>query len=132
MISSLWLVLVSQKVLSSPILCRLLSCSTLLTFGYLQIKKALRGVKVEVTHRGNMRRKYRITGLTSQTTRDLMYVFLNLDDFIAVFLLLFFIFAVLMHKSYFVCLLINLFYFFCHVLLHKGFQLMGGVQWSQL
>jgi hypothetical protein len=38
-----------------------------------QIKKALRGVKVEVTHRGNMRRKYRIAGLTSQETRELTY-----------------------------------------------------------
>jgi hypothetical protein len=31
-------------------------------------------VKVEVTHRGNMRRKYRISGLTSQATRELSYV----------------------------------------------------------
>ena len=38
-----------------------------------QIKKALRGVKVEVTHRGNMRRKYRISGLTSQATQELTY-----------------------------------------------------------
>lgn len=38
-----------------------------------QIKKALRGVKVEVTHRGNMRRKYRISGLTLQATRELTY-----------------------------------------------------------
>ena len=38
-----------------------------------QIKKALRGVKVEVTHRGNMRRKYRIAGLTSLATRELTY-----------------------------------------------------------
>jgi eukaryotic translation initiation factor 2C len=38
-----------------------------------QIKKALRGVKVEVTHRGNMRRKYRISGLTSQATRELSF-----------------------------------------------------------
>lgn len=38
-----------------------------------QVKKALRGVKVEVTHRGNIRRKYRISGLTSQPTRELMY-----------------------------------------------------------
>jgi eukaryotic translation initiation factor 2C len=30
-------------------------------------------VKVEVTHRGNMRRKYRIAGLTSQATRELKY-----------------------------------------------------------
>ncbi|GJM94278.1 hypothetical protein PR202_ga10909 [Eleusine coracana subsp. coracana] len=36
-------------------------------------KKALRGVKVEVTHRGNMRRKYRISGLTSQATRELSF-----------------------------------------------------------
>ncbi|XP_051123285.1 protein argonaute 1 [Andrographis paniculata] len=38
-----------------------------------KIKKALRGVKVEVTHRGNMRRKYRICGLTSQATRELTF-----------------------------------------------------------
>ncbi|GMH03924.1 hypothetical protein Nepgr_005763 [Nepenthes gracilis] len=38
-----------------------------------KIKKALRGVKVEVTHRGNMRRKYRVSGLTSQTTRELIF-----------------------------------------------------------
>ncbi|KAF8651872.1 hypothetical protein HU200_063119 [Digitaria exilis] len=38
-----------------------------------KIKKALRGVKVEVTHRGNMRRKYRISGLTSQATRELSF-----------------------------------------------------------
>ena len=42
-----------------------------LTVYIFQIKKALRGVKVEVTHRGNMRRKYRISGLTSQATREL-------------------------------------------------------------
>uniref|UniRef100_A0A804R317 PAZ domain-containing protein n=1 Tax=Zea mays TaxID=4577 RepID=A0A804R317_MAIZE len=38
-----------------------------------KIKKALRGVKVEVTQRGNMRRKYRISGLTSQATRELLF-----------------------------------------------------------
>ncbi|KAL5183602.1 Protein argonaute PNH1 [Glycine soja] len=38
-----------------------------------KIKKALRGVKVEVTHRGSFRRKYRITGLTSQPTRELNF-----------------------------------------------------------
>ncbi|GFP81447.1 protein argonaute 1 [Phtheirospermum japonicum] len=38
-----------------------------------KIKKALRGVKVEVTHRGNMRRKYRISGWTSQATRELTF-----------------------------------------------------------
>ncbi|PWA95459.1 argonaute 1 [Artemisia annua] len=36
-----------------------------------EIKKALRGVNVKVTHRGNMRWKYRISGLTSQATREL-------------------------------------------------------------
>nr|DAD19664.1 TPA_asm: hypothetical protein HUJ06_021127 [Nelumbo nucifera] len=36
-------------------------------------KKALRGVKVEVTHRGNVRRKYRVSGLTSQPTRELVF-----------------------------------------------------------
>ncbi|GAB2285499.1 argonaute 1B [Dionaea muscipula] len=36
-----------------------------------KIKKALRGVKVEVTHPGNMLRKHRISGLTSQATREL-------------------------------------------------------------
>ncbi|KAJ7979975.1 Argonaute family protein [Quillaja saponaria] len=39
----------------------------------IKIKKALRGVKVEVTHRGNVRRKYRISGLTSQPTRELVF-----------------------------------------------------------
>uniref|UniRef100_A0A1J3CP72 Protein argonaute 1 n=1 Tax=Noccaea caerulescens TaxID=107243 RepID=A0A1J3CP72_NOCCA len=38
-----------------------------------KIKKALRGVKVEVTHRGNMRRKYRISGLTAVATRELTF-----------------------------------------------------------
>ncbi|KAE9588291.1 putative post-transcriptional gene silencing PAZ-Argonaute family [Lupinus albus] len=38
-----------------------------------KIKKALRGIKVEVTHRGNIRRKYRISGLTSQATRELTF-----------------------------------------------------------
>ncbi|XP_022144917.1 protein argonaute PNH1-like isoform X2 [Momordica charantia] len=40
----------------------------------IKVKKVLRGVKVEVTHRGNVRRKYRISGLTSQPTRELMYI----------------------------------------------------------
>ncbi|KAI3689067.1 hypothetical protein L2E82_47015 [Cichorium intybus] len=43
----------------------------------LPIKKALRGVKVEVTQRGNMRRKYRMSGLTSQATRELNFEPLN-------------------------------------------------------
>ncbi|CAK9171190.1 unnamed protein product [Ilex paraguariensis] len=38
-----------------------------------KIKKALRGVKVEVTHRGDVRRKYRVSGLTSQPTRELVF-----------------------------------------------------------
>ncbi|KAB1201672.1 Protein argonaute 1B [Morella rubra] len=38
-----------------------------------KIKKALRGVKVEVTHRENVRRRYRIFGLTSQATRELTF-----------------------------------------------------------
>ncbi|KAF8401757.1 hypothetical protein HHK36_012703 [Tetracentron sinense] len=38
-----------------------------------KIKKALRGVKVEVTHRENVRRKYRVSGLTSQPTRELVF-----------------------------------------------------------
>ncbi|XP_022849610.1 protein argonaute 10-like isoform X3 [Olea europaea var. sylvestris] len=38
-----------------------------------KVKKALRGVKVEVTHRGNVRRKYRVSGITSQPTRELVF-----------------------------------------------------------
>ncbi|XP_020259992.1 protein argonaute PNH1-like, partial [Asparagus officinalis] len=38
-----------------------------------KIKKALRGVKVEVTHRGSVRRKYRVSGLTSLPTRELIF-----------------------------------------------------------
>ncbi|MQM06013.1 hypothetical protein Taro_038830 [Colocasia esculenta] len=38
-----------------------------------KIKKALRGVKVEVTHRGSVRRKYRVSGITSQPTRELIF-----------------------------------------------------------
>ncbi|CAA6666327.1 unnamed protein product [Spirodela intermedia] len=39
----------------------------------IKIKKALRGVKVEVTHRGNVRRKYRVYGITSLPTRELIF-----------------------------------------------------------
>ncbi|KAJ3691927.1 hypothetical protein LUZ60_012277 [Juncus effusus] len=39
----------------------------------IKIKKALRGVKVEVTHRGNVRRKYRISSLTSRPTHELIF-----------------------------------------------------------
>ncbi|KAJ4708350.1 Protein argonaute like [Melia azedarach] len=38
-----------------------------------KVKKVLRGIKVEVTHRGNVRRKYRISGLTTQPTRELIF-----------------------------------------------------------
>lgn len=42
------------------------------TFALFQVKKALRGVKVEVTHRGDVRRKYRVSGITTQPTRELV------------------------------------------------------------
>ncbi|XP_031269949.1 protein argonaute PNH1-like [Pistacia vera] len=42
-----------------------------------KVKKSLRGIKVEVTHRGNIRRKYKISGLSTQPTRDLIF---PLDD----------------------------------------------------
>ncbi|XP_051215989.1 protein argonaute PNH1 [Lolium perenne] len=42
-------------------------------YDYVKIKKALRGLRIEVTHRGEMRRKYRISGLTKQSTRDLRF-----------------------------------------------------------
>ncbi|KAH9619822.1 hypothetical protein KSS87_003277 [Heliosperma pusillum] len=38
-----------------------------------KVKKALRGIKVEVTHRGNVRRKYRISGLSARPTRELIF-----------------------------------------------------------
>ncbi|KAI0529001.1 hypothetical protein KFK09_001546 [Dendrobium nobile] len=37
------------------------------------VNKSLKGVKVEVTHRGNDRRKYRILALTERATRDLSF-----------------------------------------------------------
>ncbi|KAL3648165.1 Protein argonaute 10 [Castilleja foliolosa] len=39
----------------------------------IKVKKGLRGVKVEVTHRGDVRRKYRVSGITSQRTRELVF-----------------------------------------------------------
>ncbi|KAI5005322.1 hypothetical protein ZWY2020_032565 [Hordeum vulgare] len=42
-------------------------------FDHVKIKKALRGLRVEVTHRGEVRRKYRIAGLTKDTARDLRF-----------------------------------------------------------
>lgn len=44
----------------------------MMTHNFIQVKKALRGVKVEVTHRGNVRRKYRVSGITTQPTRELV------------------------------------------------------------
>ncbi|XP_076896843.1 protein argonaute 1-like [Bidens hawaiensis] len=38
-----------------------------------KIKKALKGIKVQVTHRGDMRRKFNISGLTSQPTQELKF-----------------------------------------------------------
>ncbi|KAM3202383.1 hypothetical protein P3L10_030007 [Capsicum annuum] len=40
----------------------------------IDVGQALRGVKVEVTHKGNIRRRYRISGLTSQPTRELIFL----------------------------------------------------------
>ncbi|XP_043692364.1 protein argonaute 10-like [Telopea speciosissima] len=56
------------QLLGKGVLSRTLSDSD-----RVKIKKALRGVKVEVTHRGNVRRKYRVSGLTSQPTRELVF-----------------------------------------------------------
>ena len=39
----------------------------------IKVKKALRGMKVEVTHRENVRRKYRVSGITTQPTRELVF-----------------------------------------------------------
>ncbi|KAL5562957.1 hypothetical protein UlMin_032704, partial [Ulmus minor] len=39
---------------------------------HIKIKKALRGVKVEVTRRGDVHRKFRVSGLTTQPTRELV------------------------------------------------------------
>jgi eukaryotic translation initiation factor 2C len=43
----------------------------MMLFSEFQLLKALRGVKIEVTHRGNKRRRYRITGLSVKPTNDL-------------------------------------------------------------
>ncbi|KAI4311295.1 hypothetical protein MLD38_036200 [Melastoma candidum] len=56
------------QLLGKDVLSRQLSDSD-----RIKTKKALRGVKVEVTHRGNVRRKYRVSGLTSQPTRELVF-----------------------------------------------------------
>ncbi|KAL2469810.1 Protein argonaute 10 [Abeliophyllum distichum] len=56
------------QVLEKDVLSRPLSDSD-----RVKVKKALRGVKVEVTHRGNVRRKYRVSGITTQPTRELVF-----------------------------------------------------------
>lgn len=40
---------------------------------FVKIKKALKGIKVEVTHRGNMRRKYRICNMSVQSPGELSF-----------------------------------------------------------
>ncbi|KAK3126996.1 hypothetical protein QOZ80_7AG0566640 [Eleusine coracana subsp. coracana] len=40
---------------------------------FVMIKRAIRGLKIEVTHRGDQRRKYRITTLTTDVLRDLTF-----------------------------------------------------------
>ncbi|TVU08056.1 hypothetical protein EJB05_41441 [Eragrostis curvula] len=56
------------QILGKDVMSRPLSDSN-----RVKIKKALRGVKVEVTHRGNVRRKYRISGVTAQPTHELIF-----------------------------------------------------------
>ncbi|KAI3459432.1 hypothetical protein Pfo_016095 [Paulownia fortunei] len=56
------------QLLGKDVLSRALSDSN-----RVKVKKALRGVKVEVTHRGNVRRKYRVSGVTTQPTRELVF-----------------------------------------------------------
>ncbi|KAJ9140921.1 hypothetical protein P3X46_031512 [Hevea brasiliensis] len=57
----------------AQILCKDVCKRPLSDADRVKVKKALRGVKVEVTHRGNVRRKYRISGLTTQPTRELIF-----------------------------------------------------------
>ncbi|KAF8407507.1 hypothetical protein HHK36_006641 [Tetracentron sinense] len=57
------------------ILNRKISARPLSDSDHLKIKKALKGLKVEVTHQGNIHRKYRISGITSEPTRELTFSF---------------------------------------------------------
>uniref|UniRef100_A0A0D6QYC9 Uncharacterized protein n=1 Tax=Araucaria cunninghamii TaxID=56994 RepID=A0A0D6QYC9_ARACU len=57
----------------SHLLCKDVTVGLLSDPDRVKIKKALRGIRVEVTHRGNMRRKYRIITLTSQPTQELTF-----------------------------------------------------------
>ncbi|XP_042038307.1 protein argonaute 10-like [Salvia splendens] len=56
------------QLLGKDVLSRTLSDSD-----RVKVKKGLRGVKVEVTHRGDVRRKYRVSGITTQPTRELVF-----------------------------------------------------------
>ncbi|CAI9778877.1 unnamed protein product [Fraxinus pennsylvanica] len=56
------------QLLGKDVLSRMLSDAD-----RIKVKKALRGVKVEVTHRENVRRKYRVSGITTQPTRELVF-----------------------------------------------------------
>ncbi|KAH6816389.1 Stabilizer of iron transporter SufD / Polynucleotidyl transferase [Perilla frutescens var. frutescens] len=56
------------QILGKDVLSRPLSDSD-----RIKVKKGLRGVKVEVTHRGDVRRKYRVSGITTQPTRELVF-----------------------------------------------------------
>ncbi|KAF9624727.1 hypothetical protein IFM89_013265, partial [Coptis chinensis] len=38
-----------------------------------KVRKALKGLKIEVTHRGNLRRKYTVSGVTREPTKELMF-----------------------------------------------------------
>ncbi|WOG96809.1 hypothetical protein DCAR_0416146 [Daucus carota subsp. sativus] len=58
---------------ASQLLNRDVSSRPLSDADRVKIRKALKGVKVEVLHRGTMRRKYCISGLTSQATRGLTF-----------------------------------------------------------
>ncbi|XP_078169217.1 protein argonaute 1B-like [Carex rostrata] len=66
-------VLVTQFV--SHLIGKDLQTSILTTADIAKIKRNLKGVKVEVTHQGQIRRKYCISGLTAQATRDLTFPF---------------------------------------------------------
>ncbi|KAJ4817713.1 Argonaute family protein [Rhynchospora pubera] len=63
--------LVSEFV--SKLIGKNLNNSRLTNADIMKMKRVLKGIKVEVTHRGATRRKYRISGLTTVATRDLTF-----------------------------------------------------------
>ncbi|KAJ1699864.1 hypothetical protein LUZ63_008376 [Rhynchospora breviuscula] len=63
--------LVSEFV--SKLIGKNLNNSRLTNADIMKMKRILKGIKVEVTHRGNTRRKYPISGLTTVATRDLTF-----------------------------------------------------------